>query len=144
MNLQAWCRSQLRWLDADRRVHDLTLYDDCKSTLVELKRRATEAGLPDVIKACRGRTPDHLREALATCLGAIQPLTLTPPQAAEKLGVKPATVLAMIRAGKLKAINTGQKKRPRYKIAIADLDEINQKAPPVAKLAKQHFKTPRY
>jgi hypothetical protein len=128
MTLQAWCRQQLRWLDSDtREPGDLTIYDDCKVLLGELKAKATEAVLPDVIRVCKGTTPQHLREALWTCIGIIQPTSLTPPQAARRLGCKPAVILAAIHSGRLKAMNLSRgPERPRYRISISDLEAMGK------------------
>ena len=62
---------------------------------------------------------------------------LTPPQAAEQLGVDPSTVIGWIRTGQLRASNIGKGgKRPRYRIRESDLDAFlksRQPEPPVAK-----------
>jgi excisionase family DNA binding protein len=49
---------------------------------------------------------------------------LTPPQAAQLLGVAVETIHVFIRSGKLKASNLGQAGRPRWKISRAAIDEF--------------------
>lgn len=48
----------------------------------------------------------------------------TPPEIAARLRIKPERVLAMIRAGELRAIDVSSKPgvgRPRYRVYLADL-----------------------
>jgi excisionase family DNA binding protein len=76
MTFQAWCRQQLAWLDAQKREQgDFTLYDDCESIIREAQKRASEAGLPDAVKASSlkdgPKTPAHVRQCLASCIQAI-------------------------------------------------------------------------
>lgn len=46
---------------------------------------------------------------------------LTPPEIAARLGIKPDRVIGWIRTGQLRAVNVGDRSRPRWKIKPADL-----------------------
>lgn len=67
----------------------------------------------------------------------------TPPQIAQRYGIKPDKVIAWIKAGELRAINVAERAtgRPRYRIALADLlafEERRTARPPVKPLRHQH------
>ena len=51
------------------------------------------------------------------------PTKLTPPELAQRWGVNPTKVLALIRSGELRAVNlaTRPNGRPRYRIDLADV-----------------------
>lgn len=66
---------------------------------------------------------------------------LTPPRVAKQLGVDPATVIAWIRSGQLKASNIGQgDQRPRYRIQPSELESFLRKRQPETQTRKQRAK----
>ena len=50
----------------------------------------------------------------------------TPPEIAKLLRVKPAKVLAWIASGELRAVNTGDAGRPRWRVSTSAWDEFLQ------------------
>lgn len=54
---------------------------------------------------------------------------LSPPQIAQRLQVSPETVIAEIRAGRLRAIDLARpgSRRPRYRIAVEDLEAFENR-----------------
>jgi len=52
---------------------------------------------------------------------------LTPPQVAERFGCKADKVLGWIKRGELRAVNLGDKTRPRWKIRPADLEAFEER-----------------
>ena len=144
-----WIAEQLKAIDVMYEPKSLDTYGDCATILVEAARRFK--AYPAAVAACKIRelvNPDAARVALAVCLAAIkpvaeQPTELTLPEAAKKLGCKPATIIAMIRSGRLKAKNLGPKTRPRFRIAIADLEAIGKVTEKPAKIRKVVVPNPR-
>ncbi|MCD4728168.1 MAG: helix-turn-helix domain-containing protein [Pirellulales bacterium] len=71
---------------------------------------------------------------------------LTPPAVAKRLAVDPAKILAWIRSGELRAVNTATTitGRPRYKISPADLAafEAARAAGPTPKVVRRRRKDP--
>lgn len=67
--------------------------------------------------------------------------SLTPPQVARLLKVNPDKVLTWIRSGKLHAVNVTVKPggRPRYRIAMSDLEAFRK---PSQKVAKKPLRKP--
>jgi hypothetical protein len=70
---------------------------------------------------------------------AASPRALSPQDVAQRLAIKPEKVIAWIRSGDLRALNTaattGPGRRPRYKISPADLaafETARQTSPPAA------------
>ncbi|MGD0901149.1 MAG: helix-turn-helix domain-containing protein [Thermoguttaceae bacterium] len=55
---------------------------------------------------------------------------LTPPQVARRYGVSPDTVRAWIASGDLRAMNVGKGKRPRYRVPVESLKELDAKRVP--------------
>jgi len=53
--------------------------------------------------------------------------TLSPPQVAERYGVKPEKVIRWIRSGQLRAVNVSDGMRPRYRIPADALIEFEQR-----------------
>jgi excisionase family DNA binding protein len=144
-----WIAKQLKAIDLMHEPKSLDTYGDCATILVEAARRFK--AYPAAVAACKIRelvNPDAARIALAVCLAAIkqvaeQPTELTLPEAAKRLGCKPATIIAMIRSGRLRAKNLGQKTRPRYRIAIADLEAMGKVTEMPARLGKVVGPNPR-
>ncbi len=52
---------------------------------------------------------------------------LTPPEVAARYRVKPDKVLGWIRTGQLRAVNVSDSRRPRWRIAPADLEAFEEK-----------------
>jgi excisionase family DNA binding protein len=144
MTDQAWIRAQLKYLDELRHEpKSLGPYEDCASILRDARKRL--AAYPAAVAACRERelvNPDAARVALATCLEAIKPQELTVKEVAARRGCKPDTVLAMIHGGRLKATNIGTKTRPRWRIAVVDLEGTLIEQPKAR--PKLAIKNPRY
>jgi len=75
-----------------------------------------------------------------------QPRALTPPQIAQRYGVKADKVLVWIRSGELRAVNVAARPtgRPRWRITEADLVifENRRTARPPAPAARRRRKDP--
>ena len=99
--------------------------------IVEAQRYySTKELCPDVVKALEfDFTKPSLRGARVALAAALAALprcsgdtdTLTPPDVAKRLGVKPATVIGWIKSGQLKGSNIGKGSRPRYRVTPDDL-----------------------
>ena len=135
-----WLREQLAALEAISSHPDpgYEQYDGIADVIADARRRAADAGLPDVVKVCRvrrgGLTVTIAQEVLAACLAAVPSAPpakrdrLSPPEVAKRYGVSPDTVRAWIENGQLKATNIGQgKKKPRFRIEPQSLEEFDRK-----------------
>lgn len=131
-----WLRQQLNALDRLESHPDPPehVFDDVAAMIRDAGRRAAKAGIPAAVEACDIRPGpvaiDLARKILAECLAATgdESASLTPPQAAKRLGVSPETVIGWIRSGELKAANVGKgKKRARYRIEPDALAEFQRK-----------------
>jgi excisionase family DNA binding protein len=129
------------------------VWEHAADIIREASDRAARAGLPELVERSRRTgdwsTPGKAKVFLAECLAALdrRPAShLTVAEAARHLRAKTDTVRAWINAGRLKAANTGQGSRPRWRIAQADLDLFlagrtreprerqRQKAPPPSRV----------
>jgi hypothetical protein len=70
----------------------------------------------------------------------------TPPEVARAWGMKPATIIALIRSGELRAIDVARRgsRRPRYRIDKADLIAYEQSraAVPTTKVQRRRRRQP--
>jgi hypothetical protein len=70
---------------------------------------------------------------------------LTPPQVAERMGVKPSKVIGWIRAGELEAINAASSmaKQPRFRISLKALEQFEKNrtvSPPPKQQRTKHLR----
>jgi excisionase family DNA binding protein len=105
------------------------VWDRAAEIISEAGDRAARAGLPELVERSRRTgdwsTPGKAKVFLAEVLAALdcRPAShMTAAEAARHLRVKSDTVRDWINAGRLKAANTGQGSRPRWRIAQTDLD----------------------
>lgn len=68
---------------------------------------------------------------------------LTPPEIAARLGVKADRVVNWIRTGQLRAVDVGDKTRPRWRINPADLEAFELARSNLAKLPQSQPRRPR-
>ena len=148
-------RNQLRSLILER-MDELDGYYECDytdpeeqisrecSVLYEVADQMARAGFPRLHTIGLTMRVDEslhaVKNYLARCLRALQPTEphrskpaktkagmLTPPQVAERYGVSPDTVRAWIISGELRAVNVGKGKRPRHRVPVEALKELDAK-----------------
>lgn len=131
-----WLLGVIRELEPAEAVERDYLDEDhyCRQALREAAGYAADLGLDEAYERCEKAQPDlvQTRSAMAFCLRQIEeePEYLTPPEAARLLGVNPDKVRCLIRSGKLPAINTSRRPRPRWRIARTDVENLRQVATP--------------
>jgi excisionase family DNA binding protein len=137
--MRAWLRKQINELSAflGHPEPDEPLFEGCAAIVREAADRAAKAGMLDFYeqhKRVRTCTP---RDAVAVLNSMLASLSneeyLTPPEAARLLGVNPDKVRNWIRSGRLPAIDTAKKTRPRWKIARTDVENLRQTATPLGR-----------
>ena len=134
--MKSWLKRQIAEL-TDLQAHpepDQDVFEGCASVIREAAGRAAKAGFIDLYerhKRVRLCTP---RDAVAVLNSMLASLAneeyLTPPEAARLLGVNPDKVRNWIRSGRLPAVDTARKTRPRWKIARTDVENLRQTATP--------------
>jgi len=151
-----WLRATIAELNRLDTAPDLPfhIFEEAAEAVREAGRQASLLGYGAVAERCARCETEALalstaRAGLAECLAAVdareKPDVLTAAQAAQFLGVNRGQVLTWIRAGELRASNTGKGRLlPRWRIARADLDGFlagRQPTPPTPRKRRERQTT---
>jgi excisionase family DNA binding protein len=115
--------------------------------ILEVADGMARAGFPRLYAIGRDLRIDIESKAVKTylsrCLRALRPKRragskaavpdanmLTPPEVAQRYGVSPDTVRAWITSGDLRAVNISRAKRPRYRVPVEALNDLDVKRLP--------------